>query len=327
MRLVDLDRRLDDWVVADLISLSQADAIRAYERREAGGESRVPLVAEALGYVGATLAITAGGIVLGQYWDRFTDPAHQLVAALLTVLLIGAGWALRERSHPAIQRLVSLLWFLGVGALAWAVGLVAVESLGIEEAALGMTVGAAVAVAGGVLWRIRTRSLQLIAMTAGVLTFVVAALAAPDAFVGPFFFGLAIYGLGLVWVLLAWGEVLTPATTAAVLGFLGLGVGAQIMAVEDPWWWIGVLLGLVTAVGLVVGSVLARRVLLLAFGAVGIFVFVPELVFRLFADSLGAPITLLITGMLLVVAALGLARLKGEVDEDEAPARQPVEVR
>ncbi len=324
---VDLDRRLDDWVGAQLISPDQADAIRARERAAGGGDSRLPLVAEALGYVGATLALTAVGILLGQYWDRFADLAQQLVAGLLTLLLLGAGWTLRERSHPAIQRLVSLLWFLGVSAFAWTVGLVAYRTAGIREAALGITVGAAVAVVGGVLWRLRSRSLQLIAMTAGVLTVAVSLLAAPDAYVGPLFFGVAVYGLGLVWALLGWGEVLTPSPTALVLGFLGLGVGAQIMAIEDPWWWIGSTVGIVTAGALVVGSVLTRRVLLLAFGAVGIFVFVPELIFRLFADTLGAPITLLVTGMLLVVAALGLARLKDEVTEEPAPDREEVTIR
>ena len=50
---------------------------------------------------------------------------------------------------------------------------------------------------------------------------------------------------------------------------------------------------------------------LLLVGAAGLFISVPRLVFELFADTLGAPVTLLAVGLLLILLAVGLARVRG----------------
>src|SRR3989304_3770281 len=60
----DLGGRLLRWVDASLITSEQAEAIRAFEEVPAEPR-RVPLIAEALGYLGAALALAAGAARLG----------------------------------------------------------------------------------------------------------------------------------------------------------------------------------------------------------------------------------------------------------------------
>jgi hypothetical protein len=97
-----------------------------------------------------------------------------------------------------------------------------------------------------------------------------------------------------------------------VVGLLTVGWGAQIMAFDDdpvP----GLVTAIVLAGVLVAVSIVERQTLFLVFGAVGVFVFAPQLVFEWFGDTLGAPLVLLITGLLLIVGAVGAAKLKSEV--------------
>jgi di/tricarboxylate transporter len=51
----------------------------------------------------------------------------------------------------------------------------------------------------------------------------------------------------------------------------------------------------------------------LAVGAIGLFLAVPQLVIEWFGDAIGAPATLLLVGVLLVLLAVGLGRARREV--------------
>ncbi len=66
--------------------------------------------------------------------------------------------------------------------------------------------------------------------------------------------------------------------------------------------------------------------MLLGVGAVGIFVFVPQVVFQYFGDSLGAPVALLISGAVLIGGAVALSKLMGEIREDLAEIETHEEV-
>lgn len=312
MTKVDLNERLGAWTSAGLVTDEQAEAIASFERRREQAGGRTSLVAEALGYVGATLAIVAAGMFVADYWDQLASWSQQLLVGTVAVLTFAAGWLIRDKEAPAVQRLVSLLWAVTVAAVAFLGGLLAVETLGLEDAAVALTVGLAVIVVALPLYLLRARPLQQIALAAGVLATATSLLGIPDAAVEPFWFGLVIWGGGLAWVLLAWSEILRPQSTALVLGMLALGLGGQVMASEDLRL-LGLVIALVTVAGVVLASIATRRTLLLAFGAAGVFVFVPQLVLELFADTVGAPLALFVIGLVLVIAAIGLARIKSEV--------------
>jgi hypothetical protein len=58
----------------------------------------------------------------------------------------------------------------------------------------------------------------------------------------------------------------------------------------------------------------------LVLGAGGLFVLAPQVVFELFGDAIGAPATLLVVGLLLVLVAVGLARAGKQVRRADATA-------
>jgi hypothetical protein len=86
-------------------------------------------------------------------------------------------------------------------------------------------------------------------------------------------------------------------------------IGTQVLS-GIAWQRTALAVGVVVALLLVGFSVPGGRVHLLYIGAVGLFVTVPRLVFALFADTFGAPATLLTTGVLLILMAVGLGRVR-----------------
>lgn len=325
----DLEERLEAWVADELIAPTQADAIRSAERRRGGagptgtGERRISLLAEALGYLGAALAVVALGLLITDLWDQIEAWARVLVAGVVTVGTFGAGWALRGSEEPAVRRLVSLLWGATVVGTGFTVAVWLFEFTALDDRELWLPLSMVVLVVATALWSIRRTPLQHVAMYVGVLLTVGWGMNRVDTEFGPLFWGLAFLGVGLAWAALSWAELVTPRTAGLVVGLITVGWGAQIMAFDDdpvP----GLVTAIVVAGVLVAVSIVERESLFLVFGAIGVFVFVPQLVFEWFGDTLGAPLVLLITGLLLIVGAVGAAKLKSEVIDsgDGAVARR-----
>ena len=67
-------------------------------------------------------------------------------------------------------------------------------------------------------------------------------------------------------------------------------------------------IGLVTAGALLARAVALEATYLVAIGAIGVLVFVPQLVVRLFGKGVGALVTMLVVGLLLVLVAVRLVR-------------------
>lgn len=313
---VDLAERLPIWVDRGLLTEEQADALRRFERSDEERGGRTALIAEAFGYLGASLAVVAGGMVAAEHWERLTAGGRLTLTALMTVALLAAGWWIRDRDSAAIQRLVSLLWAGASAGTAFTAGLFATEVMDWGEVAVALTVSGAAGLVSLVLYLQRPRMLQHVALAASVVGLATSLLGSTDAVVEPGWYGLLVWGLGVAWVLLTWSGWLSPDTTGWVVGLAGVGIGAQVATFETSLWGLALALG--STVAVMVASVLSRRTLLLGFGAAGVFVFVPQAVFELFGDSLGAPVALFLTGLLLVVAALAIAKLKSEVIDEEA---------
>ncbi|MEX2422278.1 MAG: hypothetical protein WD670_10735, partial [Actinomycetota bacterium] len=108
------------------------------------------------------------------------------------------------------------------------------------------------------------------------------------------------------------GNWLAPRSVAEVLGGLHALVALQVASFGDPRT-AGLALGVVLATALVVLAVQGDAGHLLIVGALGLFVLVPQIVFEIFGDAIGAPATLLVIGLLLVLLAVGLGRVRREV--------------
>lgn len=308
VRLPDLEAALARWVEAGLVTAEQARAIEAAERKQDGG-AEPSLVATALGYLGASVSLVGGVVAASRHWSAMGTASRLALSGGATLLLLAAGWIVRRRAHPALRSLDGFLWFLGAGGAAFTAGLAVHELLETESRSIFLAAGLAMSVVGALLWKLRRGPLQEIAVAAGLavtLESLLRYLPGP-----PDLHGLPLWGLGAVWGLLARGAILRPGLSSLALAGVAVLLGAQILSFG--WRDAGLALGIGTAVALMAISVRLRSMLVLGFGAAGILLFLPQIVFEYLGDSLGAPLALLVCGLALLGAAFLTARLRGEV--------------
>jgi len=305
---------LERWVAAGLITSEQADSIRAFEAKTKTSppparERRVSLIAEALGYVGAALALAGAAVGLSQAWEDFASWSRLLTAFGTAVLLVLGGLALLRQTEPAFRRLQSVLWVLAVGAAAWALGVLHTEILGLaapEQVVL--LIGAGSAALALVLWALRRDPLQHAALFGTLAVALIGAILSLPGEAPIWVYGLAVWALGVLWGLLGRQRVLQPWWLAVALGSVSATVGPSVGIDEYPWL---LAVGLGTALFLMVVSVPTGQVPLLAVGTLGTFGYTTWAVFRYFGDSLGVPLTLVVVGGLF----LGLAVVAGRLTQ------------
>jgi hypothetical protein len=310
----DLEAALARWVEAGLLTEEQARAIRSAER---GGptEPEPSLVATALGYLGASVALVGGVVAASRHWSAMGTASRLALSGGATVLLLGAGWAVRRRDHPALRSLDGFLWFLAAAAAAFTAGLAVHELLDTEPRSVFLAAGLATTAVGALLWKLRRGPLQEIAVMAGLAVMLESLLRYLPG--PPDLHGLPLWGLGAVWGLLARGAILRPGRSALALAGVALLLGAQVLSFG--WRDAGLALGIGTAIALLAVSVRLRSMLVLGFGAAGVLLFLPQIVFEYLGDSLGAPLALLVCGLALLSAAFLAARLRGTVRGAQGP--------
>ncbi len=312
----EIVERLEDWRRHGLVSAAQCDAIVAHERARATAGARHrgdrTTAAEAIGYLGAALVLGAVALFVGEYWDAFTVAARLTLAVLVTVVLAGAAAGLRRATSPAVQRLVSVLTTGVVVGVAWCTSLVTAEILELRAVDVGLVCGVVATVVAAPLYLARRRALPQLTALASVVALVAALVARPELPLETWWSALPFVGLGVVWWSLAEGGWLRPRVVAATAGSV-LAVLATQFAAFDDHRFAPLVLGVVLAAALVAWSVARGGVHHLAVGAVAAFVFVPQVVVDRFGDAVGAPATLLLTGIVLVLLAVGLGRVRREV--------------
>lgn len=314
-----LKEQLSRWLNAGFITDEQAARITAFEAARAENqERRVPLIVEALGYLGGALAVIAVLILAEEFWADLELWGRLALLGIVTLGLLIAGWVLRDSPLEAVRRLAGFLWLFAAVGFAFTFGILSADGFDSDPETAALVGALAAAVVAFFLWRIRTESLQQLAVGVAIAS---AAVALVGVFNWPEeFYGLSIWAIGTVWLFLTWGTLIRPITTGYALGALGALFGAQMMSFDGAGW--PILLGVVVAGALIVASVTLRQIVLLGLGAAGVFVFVPQAVFHFFGDSLGAPVALLISGAALIGGAVALAKLMGEIKEDIAESEE-----
>jgi hypothetical protein len=178
----------------------------------------------------------------------------------------------------------------------------AVDALDLHGGDTVLLVASGTAVQAFVPWFVSRSMLQQAAM---MLAAAVTAGAAVDHLgVSSDVPGLGAWGVGLVWALLAWGDLLAHPRLAMALGSATAILGAMFTAGADA----GTALTLATVALVVAAAMALRDLLLLCVGTVGLLVNVPATVTRWFPDSLAAVYGLLVVGLVLVLAAVWIAR-------------------
>jgi len=299
-----LDNDLNRWAAHDLISPDEAEAILAFE--SAASSPRSGFLAEALGYVGAALAIGAVLVLAGDVWSDLPVAGHLAALGFLSVALLAGGWMTSSKDDPPLQRLSDVLLSGTALAVALLTAQVASEIVGWNDERVTIAGAVLGAIVGGLLWLRRRHTLELI-VAVGAL-FVVAvdtvSYVVPDPsaiLVGSVIWvvGVAVFGAGHF-------GVLAPRTTALVLGSIGVLVGSQVLATDTSV--IPALAAAASAGGLVLYAVHRRDTAVLALGGLGVLMLVPQLAFAVFGESLGAPAALFVAGILLIGIAVGVAR-------------------
>lgn len=271
----------------------------------AGHRGVGPLVAEALGYVGVALATIATILVAQRSWAELEPWARVGLLALLSVGLLALGLVLRPSSGP-VARVRGLAWLLSVVALAATLAVAGEEYLDLVPERLTAAVASTCALYATVLWWLWARTLQQLAVFVAVTVAASTGVVAVDRSL-TVFVGLTVWSIGVAWIALTWGQVVRPLRAGYVLGAIAVVIGPRLSFEEVLW---PLALGVVSGVLLIVASMVLRAPILLGAGVVGLFIHVPLAVFEVFGDTLGAPVSLFITGVVLVAVALVLARLR-----------------
>ena len=302
-----LSADLSRWVGAGLISAEQADAIASHERASVGAlgapreERRVSLLAEALGYVGVVLALAGAAVGLAQGWENIPVWGRITIPAVTTGLLVLGGFFLRRQEEPAFRRLMSVLWALAVGGMAWTLAVVGVEATGFDEAPIAlMAAGGCTLLAAG-LYLARRHGLQQAALLASLHALAVSGLLCIAEPRRGWWFAVVIWALGAAWALLGWRRLLTPEWLAIAFGCAGMVIGPAFGLNEYEWLLAPALL---TTASLVAVSVPTGQTPLLALGMVGAFGYITWAVVHYFRDSLGVPLALVIVGAVFLVLAV-----------------------
>lgn len=313
-----LREQLRRWVDASLISSAEADAIRAFETHVHEVEPRrIPMIAEALAYVGASLAAAAGVALLGERWGDLTPGVRMAsVSTAFAVAFVGGVLLRGRRGDPAIERFMSVCWGVATGLFGWLAWLLAHDVLELRGSTPVLWCGIAITALGGVLYLFLREGLQQIAVFAGLLTIVGASVAPGTGL------ALVVWGIGVGWTVLGALDRLPPERAAFICGPL-VALWAPI-ALTDGGQGYGMWLGLATAVGLIVASLGLHQTVLLAFGTIGVFAYVIRVLVRVFGDTAAMPVALLITGAIVVAVAVWLARRSpGSASASRSARRSP----
>ena len=308
------------WVQEGLLTAEQAGRIAASERSRPADphHRRGPVLAEALGYVGAVLAVVAVGLITARYWSELGAWGRVGVAVVAAGLLLATGAVATPVRGDAAARLRSVAWAASVASLALAAWVVVRDLLRWErEASALLVAGLCAAVYAGVLWAVHRRTLQVAAL---LLALVLAAgAAASEMTSGPGTqVGLAVAGTGAVGRALGWGGLLRPRRAALVLGAVA-GMAGAITTIDEERDW-GYLVAVGMAACLVGLGLLLHEVGLVVVAVVGSLTAVPAAVTHFFPGRLSAPLALLLVGLALVLVAVRVVRRRRLVT---APARPP----
>jgi hypothetical protein len=323
----DLREQLAGWVARGLIDAADAARIEAAAAagpaEPAGGPPlagdsglaapasgatprRLPMVVEALGYLGAVVAVVAGFTAVRQLWPAIPAGAELAFAGTAAAALLLAGIMLRAHDHPAFGRLRSALWLASAVSFAGFAGLITGPGfLPLGPASRLLVTEAAVTAYALVLWWRSRVTLQHLAVFAGTAALGGTGLA--QAWPGPAWRpGLGLWVLSLLWGIAVHRGFLAPRTAGYAAAGIGLLAGAQL-AMDLP---AGQALAVATVAGLLAAGVALRRVLLLGLGAVGAIVILPQAATRYVPGGAGAAASVFAVGLVMLGVALWLAKAR-----------------
>jgi len=321
-RTVPLSLLLSHWQEDGIITPEQAARMRVTPDVQVHARTGVPpegatrssLVVEALGYLGGVIIVAASMLISAQYWDDIDTAWRLVLLGGVSAALLACGAAVPRRLDAVGDRLRAVLWLGSTASCAGFLAVIAVEPLDLDSSSVAVLVASGTAVYAAGLWLSRHTVVQQLAMMVALAMTAGAVIARLD--IADELPGVGVCGVGLVWALFGWGGLLLPRRLGIVLGSATAIIGAMMTGAADA----GTVLTLVIVCAVVAAAVLARDLLLLGVGTVGVLVNIPAAVTKWFPDTMVAPYALLVVGAGLVLVALRIARRRTP-ESGAAPAR------
>ena len=312
-----LEASLAAWRAAGLIEPDQVDAIRSFEQAATHGTAppatpgprrRIPVVAEALGYLGGMLGVIGLVLLAARSWSDLGTTGRLLMTGGAMVVLTIAGMAVPHRDEPALERLRWFVWAGATASGALAGGVFAKDVLNAEWVP-SMVLGAAlVATALSlVLWWQHDRPVQQATFLIGALVVMGTSTA---EFAEVAVAGLMVWALGAMMLAAGLMQRTTyPALTVGI-GAAGTLVGSAIAIADDRG--AGLLFLLLTTVTLLLlagsTSPVQRsndRIVLTVVGAAGLVQVLPQTI-AWFGQEAG-----LLTGLTMFAAGVVVLLMAG----------------
>lgn len=310
----ELSERLERWVASGVISAVQADQIRQIELldnppavAERAGERRSSLISEALGYLGGVLLIAALIVITTWYWDDMAVGARLGLAGGTSLLALAGGVAAPVRLRAAGGRLRAVLWLVSVVTFAGFAGIFGADILDLSRGEDIVLLAAITTLPYAVVLCLRYSTAVQHAVFFGTVIAATASAAAHLDFANGAEPGLGIWLASSIWFALALANVIPPQRAGYVLGAAGAVIGALATTGEN---W-GHVLALVTVAALVAAAVLVGDHIVLAIGAVGAAIALPQTLTSFLPSAVAVPLGLVAVGLLLVIVAVRIARGRG----------------
>jgi hypothetical protein len=245
---------IERWRDAGLVDDTQADALLTYERARRAPEaaprpaSRVPAVAEALGYLGACLALAGTVLVVARAWPDLAFGVRLGLCLGASLALWAVGAAVHVGADPALSRLRAAAWVGSTAAFGVFAAVAARDGLPTDLGATqALAASAAVALHAGALWRFGDRPAQQVPAVGGAL---VAVGSAAMVVIGEDAVGPAVWIAGALVLAVGLRHLGPHPHLTTVAGAVAVVVGG--LALPSPWRGPGLVVATATALGLLV---------------------------------------------------------------------------
>ncbi len=236
------------WETAGLISVDEVDSIIAFEQNnetvaaasDADTESeerKMPLIAEALGYLGGLLSAIGVIMLVARYWPDLATGWRVGLPSAVAAAGVAGGALVNEHADDALRRLKWSLWLVGTAGIGAAGGVAIYDSMGPvptygwnEEHRVIAGAASLVALLSAALWRGKPRPLQQLTFLGG-LAFSLGAVA--NEWWELSVVGLVAWVSGAAMLLIAQREIGTYPVITGLMGGFTMIVGSMMMI--DQW--------------------------------------------------------------------------------------------
>ncbi len=283
-------------------------ADRARPSRSGGPDAsrRTRVLTDSLSYVGAIFIVVGSGVAVEEHWLHVTSQVRAEILAAAAICLLLGGFAVRWVTASPDRRLTEALWIAcaaclgGTAGIAWTAGQrqTAASTLAIASITIAPT--------AAVLWLLCRREMLLVTSLAGLTGTACGTILIAASHAAPWLAAATgLWLIGIAWVIL--GTVYPePLGTSMPLGAAAALLAPAILVHDLSWISVA---GIATAAAAMAASVPLKNTVILAFGSLALLGYLAFTLTHYAGKTLGAPVTIIVAGLLLVALALLTTRL------------------